>query len=74
VTDIVRHIDTASGEQSAGVSQVGQAITQLDQTTQQNAALVEEMAAAADKLKSQALELVGAVSVFKLPPGRQARG
>jgi len=66
VAGIVGNIDTASGEQSAGVSQVGQAITQLDQTTQQNAALVEEMAAAADKLKAQAQELVQAVSVFKL--------
>ena len=69
VTSIVHSIDTASGEQSAGVSQVGQAITQLDQTTQQNAALVEEMAAAADKLKSQAQELVQAVSVFKVANG-----
>jgi methyl-accepting chemotaxis protein/methyl-accepting chemotaxis protein-1 (serine sensor receptor) len=69
VTRIVHSIDAASGEQSAGVSQVGQAITQLDQTTQQNAAMVEEMAAAADKLKAQAQELVEAVSVFKLANG-----
>ena len=50
----------------SGVSQVGEAITQMDQSTQQNAALVEEMAAAASSLKSQAQDLVGAVSVFKL--------
>ena len=68
VTGIVSSIDTASSEQSAGVGQVGQAIAQLDETTQQNAALVEEMAAAADKLKSQAQELVQAVSIFKLNP------
>jgi methyl-accepting chemotaxis protein len=58
--------NAASAEQSAGVAQVGQAITQLDQTTQQNAALVEEMAAAAAKLKEQAAELVSAMAMFKV--------
>jgi methyl-accepting chemotaxis protein len=48
------------------VAQVGEAVTQMDQATQQNAALVEEMAAAASSLKGQAQELVQAVSVFKL--------
>jgi hypothetical protein len=48
-----------------GVSQVGEAVTQMDQVTQQNAALVEEMAAAASSLKSQANDLVQAVAVFK---------
>jgi methyl-accepting chemotaxis protein-1 (serine sensor receptor) len=65
-TDLMGEISAASAEQSAGVSQVGEAVTQMDQVTQQNAALVEEMAAAASSLKSQALELVQTVSVFKL--------
>ena len=66
VADIVGEISTASRDQSAGVAQVGQAVTQMDQVTQQNAALVEEMAAAASSLKTQAHELVQAVAVFKL--------
>ena len=51
---------------AAGVAQVGEAVTHMDQATQQNAALVEEMAAAASSLKSQAQELVQTVAVFKL--------
>jgi uncharacterized phage infection (PIP) family protein YhgE len=66
VTDIMGEISAASSEQSTGVAQVGEAITQMDQVTQQNAALVEEMAAAAGSLSHQAHELVGAVTVFKL--------
>ncbi len=66
VTDIMGEISAASNEQSLGVSQVGEAVTQMDQATQQNAALVEEMAAAASSLKTQALELVQTVAVFKL--------
>ncbi|APW41255.1 methyl-accepting chemotaxis protein [Rhodoferax saidenbachensis] len=66
VTDIMGEISAASTEQSAGVSQVGEAITQMDHTTQQNAALVEQMAAAASSLKGQASELVQTVAVFKL--------
>ena len=66
VTDIVGEISSASQEQSQGVAQVGEAVTQMDQTTQQNAALVEQSAAAADSLKTQALALVEAVAVFKL--------
>ena len=65
VTDLVGEISAASTEQSQGVAQVGEAITQMDTTTQQNAALVEESAAAADSLKRQAQELVQAVSHFK---------
>jgi methyl-accepting chemotaxis protein len=68
VTDIVAEISAASSQQSQGVGQIGQAITQMDQTTQQNAALVEESAAAADSLKQQALQLVETVAVFKLSP------
>ncbi len=66
VTDIMGEISAASTEQSAGVAQIGEAITQMDQTTQQNAALVEESAAAAESLKAQAQQLVDAVAVFKL--------
>ena len=66
VTDLVGEISAASTEQSQGVSQVGEAITQMDTTTQQNAALVEESAAAAESLKRQAQELVQAVSHFKI--------
>ena len=66
VTEIVGEISAASNEQSAGVAQVGDAITQMDQTTQQNAALVEQSAAAADSLRTQAQQLVQAVSVFQL--------
>ncbi|MCZ8253158.1 MAG: methyl-accepting chemotaxis protein [Hylemonella sp.] len=65
VTDIMGEISAASAEQSQGVAQVGVAVTQIDQTTQQNAALVEQMAAAADSLSSQARDLVQAVSVFR---------
>ena len=69
VTDVVGEISASSAEQSSGVAQVGQAINQIDQATQQNAALVEEMAAAASGLKGQAMDLVNAVSVFKLQDG-----
>ena len=70
VTDIVGEITSASGEQSQGVDQINVAVTQMDQTTQQNAALVEEMAAAATSLNQQATELVARVDTFKLPPAR----
>ena len=63
-------ISSASSEQSLGVSQVGEAMTQMDQATQQNAALVEESAAAAESLKAQAQQLVEAVAVFKLTGGK----
>ncbi|MFT3815167.1 MAG: methyl-accepting chemotaxis protein [Acidovorax sp.] len=66
VTDIMSEISAASQEQSSGVSQVGEAVVQMDQTTQGNAALVEEMAAAATSLKQQAQSLVATVAVFKL--------
>ena len=69
VTDIVGEISAASHEQSLGVAQVGEAVTQMDQVTQQNAALVEEMAAAASSLKSQAEDLVQVVSVFNVGAG-----
>jgi methyl-accepting chemotaxis protein-1 (serine sensor receptor) len=66
VTDIMGEISAASNEQSLGVAQVGQAVKQMDDATQQNAALVEEMAAAASSLKTQAQDLVQTVAVFKL--------
>ena len=66
VTDIMGEISSASREQAMGVSQVGEAVTDMDQGTQQNAALVEQIAAAADGLRSQAHELVDAVATFKL--------
>jgi hypothetical protein len=69
VTDLMGEISAASNEQAMGVAQVGEAVTQMDQATQQNAALVEEMAAAASSLKSQADELVGTVALFSLPQG-----
>lgn len=64
VTNIMGEISNASNEQSVGVSQVGDSVTQMDQVTQQNAALVEQMAAAAGSLKAQAQELVQTVAVF----------
>jgi methyl-accepting chemotaxis protein len=66
VTDIMGEINTASDEQAAGMLLVGEAVQNMDQTTQQNAALVEEMAAAASSLKSQAQDLVQVVATFKL--------
>jgi methyl-accepting chemotaxis protein len=66
VSDIVGEISAASSEQNSGVAQVGAAITRMDQGTQQNAALVEQSAAAADSLKQQAEQLVQAVAVFKI--------
>jgi methyl-accepting chemotaxis protein len=66
VSSIISEISTASAEQSSGVSQVGQAVTLMDQATQQNAALVEESAAAAASLQQQAERLMQAVSVFRL--------
>ena len=67
VTDIMGEISAASTEQSTGVAQVGEAVTQMDRATQQNAALVEQSAAAALSLKVQAQQMVQAVSAFKMP-------
>jgi methyl-accepting chemotaxis protein len=66
VTDIMGEISAASHEQALGVAQVGEAVINMDQNTQKNAALVEQMSAAADGLKDQAQDLVGTVSVFQL--------
>jgi len=66
VSSIIGEISLASKEQSEGISQVGDAVQQLDQVTQQNAALVEEAAAAADSMKHQASRLAEVVSVFRI--------
>jgi len=70
VTDIMGELAVASGEQTSGLDQINTAMGQMDQVTQGNAALVEEAAAAAQSLDTQAQALVQAVSVFKLPGGR----
>jgi methyl-accepting chemotaxis protein len=73
-------ISAATREQTLGIEQINEAISQMDQTTQQNASLVEEAAAASETLQHQAAELAGAVRVFKLddmpsaPPGPAPRG
>lgn len=66
VTHLMGEISSASVEQSQGVSQVGEAMMQMDLVTQQNAALAEEMVAAASSLETQAKELVLTVQAFKL--------
>ena len=66
VNDLIGEISSASTEQSTGIGQIGDAVNQLDQVTQQNAALVEESAAAAESLKVQAAQLAQVVSVFRL--------
>ncbi|MBN8803397.1 MAG: hypothetical protein J0H05_17285, partial [Stenotrophomonas acidaminiphila] len=78
VTDIMAEISAASQEQSAGIEQVNQTVTQMDETTQQNAALVEEATAAARTMENQANALATAVSMFRTttaratPPARPA--
>ena len=66
VSDIIGEITAAASEQSEGIGQVNGAVTQLDQMTQQNAALVEESAAAAESLKEQAVRLAQVVGTFRL--------
>ena len=66
VTDIMSEISAASDEQSTGIEHVSQEITHMDETTQQNAALVEQAAAAAESMEEQANTLMEAVSMFKL--------
>jgi len=66
VTDIIGEISAASTEQSQGITDVKGAIGEVDQMTQQNAALVEESAAAAESLKEQATKLAAVVSTFRL--------
>ncbi|MHA6820878.1 methyl-accepting chemotaxis protein [Ralstonia pseudosolanacearum] len=66
VTDIMGEISAGSAEQSTGIEQINEAVTQMDDVTQQNAALVEQAAAAAQALEEQADELRRAVSVFRV--------
>lgn len=66
VSDIISEIAAASSEQTTGIDQVNQAVTSMDEVTQQNAALVEEAAAAAESLLDQANNLAEVVSIFKL--------
>lgn len=73
VADIMAEITAASSEQSAGIEQIHQAISQMDQVTQQNAALVEEAAGAAQSLQDSAAGLAQRVSVFKLAQAQQAQ-
>ncbi len=73
VTDLIGEIASSATEQRDGIAQVNLAVTQLDQMTQQNAALVEESAAAAQSLREQSARLAEAVSVFKLEQGSVSR-
>ena len=66
VASLIAEISTATAEQTDGIAQVGEAVAHLDRSTQQNAALVEQSAAAAQALKQQAAQLAQAVSVFRL--------
>lgn len=72
VSDIMSEITAASQEQSTGIQEIGSAINQMDEMTQQNAALVEEAAAAAESLEEQAELLTTALNVFKLNPAYNA--
>ena len=73
VSDLIGEITAASVEEGTGIGQINDAVVQLDQVTQQNAALVEESAAAADSLRHEANELAKAVSVFRVNVGAVAR-
>ncbi len=66
ISALLREIGQASNEQSAGISQINNAISQLDSTTQQNAGLVEESVAAANSLNDQALNLTKLVNYFQI--------
>ncbi|HEY1043826.1 MAG TPA: methyl-accepting chemotaxis protein [Telluria sp.] len=72
VTTIMREIALASAEQEAGIGQINQAISQMDSVTQQNAALVEEAAAASEAMRQQAAQMEQTVSVFELGQDGQA--
>ena len=74
VTDLMGEISSASEEQSRGISQVGQAVAEMDGVTQQNAALVQESAAAAASLEEQARRLTETVAIFRLPDGGKRSG
>jgi len=69
----VAEISNASQEQSTGIAEIGDAVSQMDQATQQNAALVEQASAAAQSLQQQAHELAEVVAAFRLPQGMAAQ-
>lgn len=71
VTDIMGEISVASAEQATGVSQIGEAVVNMDEVTQQNAALVEQIAAAASSMQTEAQDLVKSVAVFKFDASEQ---
>jgi methyl-accepting chemotaxis protein-1 (serine sensor receptor) len=73
VTDIMGEISAASEEQSGGIDQIARAVTQMDEVTQQNAALVEEAAAAAQSLEDQVKSLKQAVAIFRVDGHASAR-
>jgi methyl-accepting chemotaxis protein len=72
VTDIMAEIMAATDEQTAGINEINHAISQMDQVTQQNAALVEEAAAASASMQEQAEQLAQVVSVFKVSAAAKA--
>jgi len=72
VSDIISEIAAASGEQRVGIEQVNEAVSQMDQVTQQNAALVEEAAAAAESMKDQAAMLSKTVGIFRVQGAAKA--
>lgn len=73
VSDIISEITAASAEQTAGIGQISAAVNDMDHTTQQNAAMVEESAAAAHSLREEAQQLVDAMAIFKLDASHVAR-
>jgi len=74
VTDIMGEISAASAEQQTGIEQVALAVTQMDEVTQQNAALVEEAAAAAQSLEEQGRDLKATVALFRLSDYKRLSG
>ncbi|MFO1349970.1 MAG: methyl-accepting chemotaxis protein [Gammaproteobacteria bacterium] len=72
VSDIIAEIAVASQEQSTGIEQVNKAVTQMDEMTQQNAALVEEAAAASEAMSEQAQALNGLMAFFRVGEGPEA--
>jgi methyl-accepting chemotaxis protein len=74
VGDIINQISHASAEQASGIVGVNEAIVQMDEMTQQNSALVEQAAAAAESLQDQAHSLSRAVAAFQLDDGEPRRG
>jgi methyl-accepting chemotaxis protein len=73
VSDTINEISAAAGEQSSGIGKVNTEVNQLDQVTQQNAALVEQSAAASESLKDQSIRLTAVVSAFRIDAAASAR-